>query len=156
MAFIPLGKQVLKGYILVTDSPLSSGIVGGHAGIIRAETTAETIKAMPSGGVDRHANVWDWRYKGQQVWALKIKNKSNAEHKKAANWADQQRYKPYNYNFADRNRTDAFYCSQLVWAAVKNALNIDISNNPFGASIFPMTLLDSLELIQVYYKNKKP
>lgn len=37
-------------------------------------------------------------------------------------WATQAIGKPYNSNFANKNTTDAYYCSQLVWHAWNSAI----------------------------------
>jgi YVTN family beta-propeller protein len=61
-------------------------------------------------------------------WAiLRPKSDTSNDHKRAAvQWAADQTGKLYNWNYADPNGTDKFYCSQLVWKAyLSQGINIE-------------------------------
>lgn len=56
-------------------------------------------------------------------------NASYSTRSSAAQWVAGKSYKPYNYNFFDRDTRSKFYCSQLVWAAYKDGAGIDQDSN---------------------------
>lgn len=70
----------------------------------------------------------------------------------AVEWCSLQVGKPYNFNFLDTSRRDAFYCSQLVWAAYYDNFGIDISTSAWGPAIYPMEILDSPNVTKIYQK----
>lgn len=145
----PAKYPIAKGFILVTKDKYKGAVPTGHAGIIYSEGTV--IEAMPE-GVVRKSNKWYSRYK--TCYGAYVKNTSQAQKNKAANWANKQVGKPYNYNFYNPNTRKAFYCSQLVWAAYKDTLGINLENAALcGNAIHPSELLMSSR-VNVFYKQQ--
>lgn len=145
----PAKYPIAKGFILVTKDKYKGVVPSGHAGIIYSESTV--IEAMPE-GVVRKSNNWYSRYK--TCYGAYVKNISQAQKDKAANWAKGQMGKPYNYDFYNPNTRKAFYCSQLVWAAYKDTLGINLENAALcGNAIHPSELLMSSR-VSVFYMQQ--
>lgn len=81
----PAKYPIAKGFILVTKDKYKGVVPSGHAGIIYSESTV--IEAMPE-GVVRKSNNWYSRYK--TCYGAYVKNISQAQKDKAANWAKGQ------------------------------------------------------------------
>lgn len=136
-----------KGTILVTDTKFSQVIPTGHAAIVY--NNGNTVVESLAQGVVIGANNWNTAHKN--VWGLATINLSFAQADIAADWCAQQVGKPYNYNFFDTMRRDAFYCSQLVWASFYDNFGVDISTNEvLGTIIHPMEIIDSKECVLMY------
>lgn len=52
-----------------------------------------------------------------------------------------------NLNVDTRSK---FYCSQLVWAAYKDALGIDLNTSTYGAAVHPLELVNSTHTVTYY------
>jgi uncharacterized protein YycO len=104
--------------VLVKGSGLFPGVFC-HAAIVVNEWSSSWFSVGPTGDIDvwynsrytlhlySHASV-----QRVNTWPL-----SSSRRQTAANYALAQLGKPYNWIFVDKWRTDAFYCSQLCWAA---------------------------------------
>jgi hypothetical protein len=104
--------------VLVKGSGLFPGVFC-HAAIVVNEWSSSWFSVGPTGDIDvwynsrytlhlySHASV-----QRVDTWPL-----SSSRRQTAANYALNQLGKPYNWIFVDKWRTDAFYCSQLCWAA---------------------------------------
>jgi uncharacterized protein YycO len=140
-----------KGAILVTKNGIL-GALSGHAGIVYdKERTIESYSkpkkpSEPKEGVQIHKNDWASRY--STVYGLGVIPTTKAIDEKAAEWCYNKRGLPYNYNFANINRVDKFYCSQLVYRAYKAEANIDL--NYLGGIVLPIDLVNS-DLTQIIY-----
>lgn len=139
-----------KGTILVTDDKFSGLIPTGHAAIVY--NNAYTLVESLGEGVVIGAN--DWNRSHGNVWGLATINLSFSQADIAADWCAQQVGKPYNYNFLDTMRRDAFYCSQLVWASFYDNFGVDISTPLLGSFIYPIEFLESDECVLMYRKLK--
>lgn len=138
-----------KGTILVTDDKFSGLIPTGHAAIIY--NNGNTVVESLGNGVVIGAN--DWNRSHGNVWALATINTSFAQADTAADWCARQVGKPYNFNFLDTMRRDAFYCSQLVWASFYDNFRVDISTPLAGTVIYPLEFLESDECVLMYRKQ---
>lgn len=133
------------GAILVTNEPnaSSSTLFAGHAGFV--DSYWDTTESFPSGGVQRKDNDWEGRYKGSAVYGIYLISTTNSNvldisrGQEVANLAYAYRNRPYNFYLWDKDRMDAFYCSQLVYRVIKNVYNVDISNNSW-TGVTPMDL----------------
>lgn len=127
-----------------TSSASSSFI--GHAAIVSMnnDTTIESFPQFRSpineDGVRRYANRWR-TYHGAYLY--QPKNAGSAEYRRAAIFAEKQIGKPYNWDFFKKKRTDAYYCSQLVWQAWLSAgIDVEKGSLPNGV-IAPMDIANS-------------
>lgn len=89
--------------------------------------------------------VWDWfnshwSYTGDATYP---------ERKQAADFAVAQLNKPYNWLFANKWNTDAYYCSSLVWRAWFN-VNSKYDLSPASPICAPMDIYNSLNKRFVY------
>ena len=66
-------------------------------------------------------------------------------------WVEDRKGKPYRWPIImglDTSDESRFYCSQLVWLAYKNVLNIDLDNDK-GVLIFPDDLYESSDVEKI-------
>lgn len=140
----------LPGDVLVSLDSASLSMIIGHAAIVShsSDTTIESFKGnySPLGidGVQYYTNVW--HNKKGAFW-LRAKRASSSLNTGAVNYASNQVGKPYNMNFFDKERTDSFYCSQLVWQSWF-AVGIDIDSNG-GGVVSPSDIVNSDNLYMV-------
>lgn len=141
------GYPTNTGQILITDDKFSGLIPTGHAAIV---WDREAVIESLGNGVVWNANNWYTTH--GNVWGVEVNGTSIAQDSIAAEWCSRQVGKPYNFDFFNTSRRDAFYCSQLVWAAYYDNFGIDISTPVWGAAIYPMEILDSPNVTKVYQK----
>lgn len=135
------------GSILITDDKFSGLIPTGHAAIVWDREAV--IESLGEGVVWNHNN---WYKTHGNVWGLAVKGTTWSEDSDAAIWCSEQVGKPYNYNFLDTSRRDAFYCSHLVWAGYYDTTGVDISTSAWGPAIYPIEILDSPNVRKIYQK----
>ncbi len=96
----------------------------GHAGIVMDDDYV--IHSVPRDGVSKISmGMWIKSY-GRNEYAVKGTSKNKGE--AALRYAMRQEGKPYSSDFYNKNRTDQFYCSQLVWKAWK-IMGYDLDRN---------------------------
>ena len=113
----------------------------GHSGIYY--TVATIVEAPGSGQVSRSL-LAATKLVGSGT-LMQYVNVPYADGVKAGKYAyDNLRNKPYNSNFTANRNPDAasMNCSQLVWAAYKKTLNIDLDSNS-GLGVYPRDIRDS-------------
>lgn len=136
-----------NGDILVS-LVINSGSVGfaGHAAIVSSNSTrtiesfAKSFSPIDKDGVQYYNNTW-----GTNSGALLVRpyNATSANYTTASSFAAKQVGKPYNWVFTDKNTTDKFYCSQLVWQAwLAAGINCETGSIP-NAIIAPADLVNS-------------
>lgn len=131
------------GVFLVTrDGSLDKLL--GHAGIVY--NSATTVESFPNGGVGTYSNTWNTRY--NTVYGATTLDITDEDDVNAANYAYEQKGKPYNWNFFNPDSDSSFYCSQLVYKAFKDTTGIDI--NKGGGIVFPIDLIESNKTHIVY------
>ncbi len=113
----------------------------GHAGIVY--DAYQTIEANPfrSDGV-HYGTANDW-YSKKSLYILSSRDTSNMD--AAANYAERQVGKHYNWSFWDHVTTESFYCSQLVWRSYLDGLGIDLCPGACNV-VYPSDILDSSRL----------
>ena len=111
-------QSVNGDVVLVKGSGLFPGVFC-HAAIVKYRGSS----ALFSIGPDGDNGVW-WNsqsrlkeYSHASVQRVDTWPLSSNRRQTAADYARNQLGKPYNWIFVDKWRTDAFYCSQLCWAA---------------------------------------
>lgn len=139
------------GTILVTKDNLAGFIpFVGHAGIVL--NSQQVIQSASLDGVYYGPNDWDTSK--ITCYAAIPRETDRREFVKAANWAQNQINRKYNFNFLNwRNpKLKKFYCSQLVWAAYYNACGIDLAPKKH-IILLPMDLLSDDSVTDIIYFN---
>lgn len=137
-----------KGDILVTMDNGSSSFRYGHAAIVLSDNRY-TMEAWPSNGVQIHG-ISKWRPGGsiKTMIAMWVKGALGEDYTESQYWAKLQKGDPYNSSFYDSNRTDKFYCSQLVWKAWKYA-GFDV-NGGWDSLISPFDMVEDSQTTGYY------
>jgi len=104
--------------VLVKGSGLFPGVFC-HAAIVTYDWASRTFSIGPDGdnGVWWNSQSRLKEYSHASVQRVNTWPLSSSRRQTAANYALNQLGKPYNWIFVDKWRTNAFYCSQLCWAA---------------------------------------
>ncbi|MDR1082244.1 MAG: hypothetical protein LBL27_00020 [Coriobacteriales bacterium] len=141
----------MKGKILVTADWFSNLIPTGHAALVINQSSAYT--SLPQ-GVTIEPNDWYDPNRHQTAFGLDVTSTNATQEAKATDWCAQQLGKPYNYLFVLPQRTDAYYCSSLVWQAYKNTCNVNLDTSAWNllglVSVHPMEFVDSSKTTLVY------
>lgn len=135
------------GDILVSLN-IDSGSFGfaGHAAIVSdskyetIESYAKSFSPINKDGVQIYDNDW-----GSTAGSLLVRpyGASSSDYYDAVDFAETKIGLPYNWNFLNKNATDKYYCSQLVWQAWLDAgINIETGSIP-NAIIAPADLVNS-------------
>jgi uncharacterized protein YycO len=136
--------------VLVKGSGLFPGVFC-HAAIVTREWSYSQFSIGPTGDIDVWWNSRDMlqKYSHASVQRVDTWPLSSNRRQTAADYARKQLGKPYNWIFVDKWRTDAFYCSQLCWAAYYHPspwyYKLDIDGVP-GALDFGAVAPDALWL----------
>jgi uncharacterized protein YycO len=104
--------------VLVKGSGLFPGVFC-HAAIVTYDWASGPFSIGPTGdiGVSWNSRAILQKYSHTSVQRVDTWPLSSSRRQTAVNYALNQLGKPYNWIFVDKWRTDAFYCSQLCWAA---------------------------------------
>lgn len=137
-----------KGVILVTSDALKGLIPTGHAAIVYS--SSQVVESVSS-GVVRGAN--NWYSTKKQAYQTSVRTTTASQDSTAANWADRQRGKPYNWNYLDTGTRARFYCSHLVWASFKDNFGIDLNTSAFLNAVHPMELVNTPKVYLIYRKK---
>lgn len=142
------GYSYRKGVILVTPDAYKGLIPTGHAAI--GYSSSEVVESLSS-GVQRGPN--NWYATKDQAYQTSVRDTTAAQDAAAADWADGQRGKPYNWNYLDRGTRSRFYCSHLVWAAFNDRFGIDLDTSAYLWAIHPMELVNTSAVYLIYRKK---
>jgi cytoskeletal protein RodZ len=158
-SFYPGGKYspgvgeypTTKGKILATADWYINIIPTGHAALVIDATSAYTSL---SNGVTVEPNDWYDPNRHQTAFGLDVTKTNAAQEAKATDWCAQHLGKPYNYLFVLPQRTDAYYCSSLIWQAYQKTCNVNLNTSAWtvlGFNIMhPMELVDSPQTTLLY------
>jgi len=106
------------GDILITQDVDTCKDWIGHAGIVSTDSSytmeswPEAYSPISEDGVQVYDNDWS---EYSPTWGLRVYYANSGDYDDAAEYAEDQEGKEYNWIFINRTRTDKFYCSQLVW-----------------------------------------
>jgi hypothetical protein len=138
-----------KGKILATADWFAYLIPTGHAALVIDQSSAYTSLAQ---GVTIEPNNWYERH--ATAFGLDVTSTNAAQEAKAADWCAQHLGKPYNFLFVFPQRTDAYYCSSLVWQAYLNTCNVNLDTSAWSLLglniVHPMELVDSPKTTVIY------
>ena len=112
------GQSVNGDIVLLKGSGLFPGVFC-HAAIVKYQGSSALFSIGPDGenGVWWNSRSLLHQYSHASVQRVDTWPLSSNRRQNAADYARNQLGKPYNWIFIDKWRTDAFYCSQLCWAA---------------------------------------
>jgi hypothetical protein len=112
------GQSVNGDIVLLKGSGLFPGVFC-HAAIVKYQGSSSLFSIGPDGenGVWWNSRSLLHQYSHASVQRVDTWPLSSNRRQNAADYARNQLGKPYNWIFIDKWRTDAFYCSQLCWAA---------------------------------------
>ncbi|HEX3085266.1 MAG TPA: YiiX/YebB-like N1pC/P60 family cysteine hydrolase, partial [Pyrinomonadaceae bacterium] len=85
------------------------------------------------------------------VGVVRLKGKSAKDLTSIVSWVSERQGKPYRWPIIQGlNKTDQsrFYCSQLVWLAFREVLNLDLDVDK-GVLVFPDDIYYSKEYVDV-------
>lgn len=136
-----------KGVILVTSDAYKGIIPTGHAAIVYSRS--RVIESL-SDGVQYGPNDWD--SSKTECWGVSCGATSVSQDESTVTYIVVHDYigKPYNINFYDVDTRERFYCSQLVWAAYKDMLGIDLNTSQYGRAIHPLELVNTDRTVTIY------
>jgi hypothetical protein len=138
-----------KGKILATADWFAYLIPTGHAALVIDQSSAYTSLAQ---GVTIEPNNWYERH--ATAFGLDVTSTNATQEAKATDWCAQHLGKPYNFLFVFPQRTDAFYCSSLVWQAYLNTCGVNLDTSAWSLLglniVHPMELVDSPKTTVVY------
>lgn len=140
-----------RGVILVTTDAYKNLIPTGHAAIVANED--EVIESL-SDGVQYGDN--DWASSKDECFGVTCGSTSVAQDASTVTYIVVHDYigKPYNFNYLDVDTRERFYCSQLVWAAYKDMLGIDLNTSEYGRAIHPTELINTDRTVTIYRHRK--
>jgi uncharacterized protein YycO len=113
-----------------------------------AEATATLPTDMPG------VRLVDWKKFAagySHVGVVRLKSKSAKDLTPIVSWVSERKGKPYRWPIIQGlNKTDQsrFYCSQLVWLAFREVLNLDLDVDK-GVLVFPDDIYYSKEYVDV-------
>jgi uncharacterized protein YycO len=144
-----------KGKILVTNDWAFGLIPTGHAAIVYnglAGNEWGIIESL-SGGVTHNPNDWNDRTSLRfhpTCFALDVVATNGTQEAAVAEWCAAKVGLPYNWLFGTVSRTDAYYCSQLVWQGYYNLSGIDLNTSDYGWTVHPLELVHSSKTAMTY------
>jgi hypothetical protein len=152
----PIGAYpTQKGKILVTADWASGLFPTGHAAIVYngSSTNEWGIIESVEVGVTHRKNDWNDTssiYFKHTCYGLDVTVTNSAQEAAVAEFCKGKDLLPYNPNFIDRERTDAYYCSQLVWQGYRYIAGVDLDTGFLGDIVYPAELIDSPFTSTVY------
>jgi len=122
-------------------------VVDSSRGLI-SESTAELPTDMPG------VRVVDWKTFTAgyaHIGVVRLKGNSASEIPRVVRWVNERKGKPYRWPIIqglDKLDQRRFYCSQLVWLAFKDVLNLDLDFDK-GMIVFPDDIYYAKEYVEV-------
>ncbi|MDQ0417452.1 uncharacterized protein YycO [Croceifilum oryzae] len=121
----------------------------GHAGI-GSKSERLTVEALPDGGVQYQSRS-KWPSDMKKWAAYLVSGAKSDEYQTAANWAEHSVGKDYSIAYLNKWRTDAYYCSSLVWRSWYNqGHDLDYDG---GGAVTPPDIDKSEKAIAYYTKG---
>lgn len=96
----------------------------------------------------------DKAHRRRHVWHGRLKNMSPAQNQNLVNAAKKYLGRPYSMSPFGLENTDSFYCSKLVWHAVRDTLGAEIPKQIAGVPepwITPWDVMN-FEQVEILYK----
>ena len=122
-------------------------VIDAARGVL-AESTAKLPTDMPG------VRLVDWKdFVGgySHVGVVRLKENAANDLPRVIRWVNDRKGKPYRWPIIqglDKTDQSRFYCSQLVWLAFKDVLNLDLDVDK-GVLVFPDDIYYSKDLVDV-------
>jgi uncharacterized protein YycO len=123
-----------------------------HVAIVVNASGGKLIESTADGPSEKPGvREIDWaRYEQRygHVGIVRVKGASPDQITRVIRWVEQRKGLPYRWPIImglDNNDESRFYCSQLVWRAYKQSMNVDLDSDR-GALVFPDDLYHSKDV----------
>lgn len=126
-----------------------------HVAIVVDAANGRLVEATADGPSDRPGvREVDWkRYSSLygHIGIVRVRGASADQISRVTRWVEERKGRPYRWPIVmglDNNDESRFYCSQLVWRAYKQVMNLDLDSDK-GALIFPDDLYNNKDHVDV-------
>lgn len=115
-------------------------------------TLAESTAELPTDAPGVRSVEWNKFASGYaHIGVVRIKGSSANELPRVIRWISERKGRPYRWPIIqglDKSDQSRFYCSQLVWLAFKEVLNLDLDSDK-GVLVFPDDIYNSKDYVDV-------
>ena len=115
-------------------------------------TLAESTAELPTDAPGVRSVEWNKFAAGYaHIGVVRIKGSSANELPRVIRWISERKGRPYRWPIIqglDKSDQSRFYCSQLVWLAFKEVLNLDLDSDK-GVLVFPDDIYNSKDYVDV-------
>ncbi|HKO95647.1 MAG TPA: YiiX/YebB-like N1pC/P60 family cysteine hydrolase [Pyrinomonadaceae bacterium] len=125
-----------------------------HVGIVSDAERGKILEATANGPSDQPGVVesdWSTYTTYGHIGVARVRGASPEQLANVIRWIEGRKGRPYRWPIVmglDNTDESRFYCSQLVWRAFKQVMNIDLDADQ-GALIFPDDIYNSKTLVDV-------
>ncbi len=125
-----------------------------HVGIVSDAERGKILEATANPPSDEPGVVesdWSTYTNYGHIGVVRVRGASADDLAKVIRWIEARKGRPYRWPIVmglDKDDESRFYCSQLIWRAFKQVMNIDLDADQ-GALIFPDDIYVSKTLVDV-------
>jgi uncharacterized protein YycO len=134
MSFEQFHTRYVNGARPGENLPFGSGQLGtGHVALLEIDDAGHqyVIEAMPARGVQRITYAdWHLGRTCETIWHGRLDRLPANECSRIVSEAVQHVGRPYDFWNLKLDDASAFYCSKLVWLAVRNATGVALDGDP--------------------------
>lgn len=151
-------KTVLRNGDLVFGSHVLNWMTWGryiHVGIVSDASRGKILEATANGVSDKPGvQENDWKNYAAlygHIGVVRVRGASPEQIANVIKWIEGKKGRPYRWPIlmgVDNNDDSRFYCSQLLWLAFKQIMNIDLDSDK-GALVFPDDLYNSKHYVDI-------
>lgn len=152
-------RKLLRKGDLVFGSHVVNWMTWGkyiHVAIVADAARGTLIEATADGPTTDKPGVRevDWTaYTGNygHIGVVRVRRASDTDLARVVRWVEDKKGRPYRWPILmglDNNDETRFYCSQLVWRAYKQVINLDLDSDR-GALVFPDDLYFSKDHVDI-------
>jgi uncharacterized protein YycO len=144
--------KLLRNGDLVFGSHIFNWMTWGryiHVAIVSDAARGKLLEATADGATDKPGvREIDWESYSSiygHVGVVRVKRASDEQIGGVIRWIEDRKGRPYRWPIlmgVDNDDESRFYCSQLLWKAFKQVMNIDLDSDK-GALIFPDDIYNS-------------
>ncbi len=144
--------KLLRNGDLVFGSHIFNWMTWGryiHVAIVSDAARGKLLEAASDGATDKPGvREIDWENYSSiygHVGVVRVKRASGEQIAQVIRWIEDRKGRPYRWPIlmgVDNEDESRFYCSQLLWKAFKDVMNIDLDSDK-GILVFPDDLYNS-------------